>query len=225
MTIQHWPTTERPREKLLEHGASQLSDAELLAILFGNGIQGKSAVDLARDVLNRFQGLRGLLNARFNEFCQVPGLGLAKYCQCQAAIELSRRQLAETLKRGQPFNHPEQIKLFLKAVMRDHRQEVFASLFLDNRHQLIAFEKLFYGTIHMTNVHPRILVERSLHHNAAAVILAHNHPSGRAEPSSADRTMTMLIKKALALIDVRLLDHCIVGDQQVISLAERGWLA
>ena len=225
MTIQQWPKNERPREKLLERGAHHLSDAELLAILFGNGTKGKSAVDIARALLNKFEGLRGIFSASFQHFSALPGLGLSKYCQCQAVLELSRRHLEEPLKRQGKITDPRHSKDFIRAKLRDLPQEVFACLFLDNRHRMITFEKLFHGTIDTTNVHPRVLVQRSLHHNAAAVIVAHNHPSGIAKPSQADKEMTKTLKKALNLIDVRLLDHIIVGDQSTTSLAEQGLLA
>ncbi len=225
MTITEWPINERPREKLLDRGVYQLSDAELLAILFGNGTKGKSAVDLARDLLNQFESLRGIFAASFKDFSLIPGLGLSKYCQCQAALELSRRQLEEPLKRTKEFAAPDQVKDFIRAKLRDHTHEVFACLFLDNRHRMITFEQLFYGTINSTSVHPRILVQRSLHHNAAAVIVAHNHPSGIAKPSQADCDITQTLMSALQMIDVRLLDHIVVGDQQVASFAEHGLLA
>ena len=225
MAIPEWPEMERPREKLLDRGVHHLSNAELLAILFGSGTKGKSAVDLARELLNQFVGLRGIFAASFEHFSAIPGLGLSKYCQCQAALELSRRHLEEPLRREGEITEPEHIKHFIKAELRDHQQEVFACIFLDNRHRMITFEKLFYGTIDATSIHPRVVVQRALHHNAAAVIVAHNHPSGVAKPSQADRDITNALKAALTIIDVRLLDHLIVGDQRVTSFAERGLLA
>lgn len=225
MTITKWPEAERPREKLLARGASHLSNAELLALLFGSGIQGKSAVDLARELLNKFEGLRGLFSASFQEFQTIRGLGLSKYCQCQAILELNRRCSEESLKRADKMTSAQAVKHFLKNELREYRQEIFACLFLDNHHRMITFEKLFYGTIDTATVHPRILIERTLYHNAAAIILAHNHPSGSAEPSLADREITKILFEALALIDVRLLDHFIIGDQQITSLSEEGPLA
>lgn len=225
MTIHHWPTQERPREKLLNHGPHTLSDAELLAILWGHGIKGKSAVDLARDLLKQHHNLRGILSASYTEFSRTPGLGVSKYCQCQAAIELNKRYLDESIKRGNAIQQPDQIKNFLKANLRHYSQEVFACLFLDNRHRSLGFEKLFYGGINSTSVHLRILIQRCLHYNAAAVILAHNHPSGIAEPSQSDCELTERLQIALEMIEVRLLDHMIVGDQEVTAFAERGLLA
>lgn len=225
MTILNWPTQERPREKLLNRGAQHLSEAELLAILFGHGTQGKSAVDLARDLLSQFGGLRGAFAASHKDFCRLVGLGSTKYCQCQAALELSRRYLSESLAHKNVITQPDDVKNFLKATLRHEPREVFACLFLDNRHHSLCFEKLFYGSINMTSIHPRILIQRCLHHNAAAVVLAHNHPSGAADPSNADREITKMLDKALHLIDVRLLDHMIVGDQHVTSFMERGLLA
>ncbi|RMD71935.1 MAG: JAB domain-containing protein [Gammaproteobacteria bacterium] len=223
MPIKDWPKEERPREKLLERGAGALSDAELLAVLLRTGVKGKTAVDLARDFLADFGGLRGLLEADLKAL-QGKGLGKAKYAQLQAALELSRRHLLETLKRGDALTSPELTKSYLKARLRDYPHEVFACLFLDNRHRIIAFEELFRGTIDGASVHPREVVKRVLAHNAAAVIFAHNHPSGVAEPSGADRSITLRLKEALALIDVRVLDHVIIGDREATSLAERGWL-
>lgn len=225
MTIIHWPLQERPREKLLDGGAQQLSNAELLALLWGNGVKGKSAVDLARDLLKSHNNLRGIFRASFDEFCQIPGLGVSKYCQCQAVLELNRRYLDESLKRGSAITQPEQIKNFFMAHLRHHRQEVFGCLFLDNRHRSLGFEKLFYGGISSTSIHIRSLIQRCLDHNAAAVILTHNHPSGIPEPSQADCELTKRLQKALEMIEIRLLDHMIVGDSDVVSFAERGLLA
>lgn len=225
MSILSWPITERPREKLVTKGPQYLSDAELLALLFGSGTRGKTAVDLARDLLKQFSGLRGVFGANFKEFSQFPGLGISKYCQCQAVIELNRRQSAEPLNRTHEISHPEQIKAFVRAMLRDRSREVFACLFLDNRHRQIAFEELFQGTIDSASVYPRVVIQRALYHNATAVILTHNHPSGVAEPSTADRQLTSMLQEALSLIDVRLLDHLIVGDDEVTSFSERGLLA
>lgn len=222
MSIKDWPTQERPRERLLAHGAASLSDAQLLAIFLRTGVRGRSAVDLARDLLDRFGGLRPLLAAERKHFCEAPGLGSAKYAQLQAVLEMGRRHLFETVSRGDGLCSPDQTKQFLRARLRDYPHEVFAVLFLDNRHRVLAFEELFRGTIDGASVHPREVVKRALHHNASAVILSHNHPSGVAEPSQADRSITQRLRDALALVDIRVLDHIIVGDADCCSLAERG---
>ncbi|EHQ51234.1 hypothetical protein ECTPHS_00999 [Ectothiorhodospira sp. PHS-1] len=221
MPITDWPAAERPREKLIARGADALSDAELLAIFLRTGVAGRTAVDLARDLLTRFGGLRPLLQADLTDFCAAHGLGEAKYAQLQAVLEMGRRHLSETLKRGDAITSPEHTRRYLSARLRDYPYEVFACLFLDNRHRVIAFEELFRGTIDGASVHPREVVRRALIHNAAAVILSHNHPSGIAEPSRADEAITRRLKEALGLIDVRVLDHIIVGDE-LVSLAERG---
>lgn len=222
MSIRDWPDAERPREKLLQRGASALSDAELLAIFLRIGIPGRSAVDLARDLLQRFGGLRQLLEANEKDFCETPGLGPAKYVQLQAVLELGRRYLETTLQRGDALQSVADTRRYLTAKLRHEPHEVFACLFLDNRHRVLAFEELFHGTIDGASVHPRQIVKRALYHNAAALILAHNHPSGVAEPSRADEQITLRLKEALALVDVRVLDHFIIGDGEVISFAERG---
>lgn len=224
MSIRDWPAQERPREKLLEQGPAALSDAELLAIFLRTGITGRSAVDLARDLLNDFNGLRPLLEADEKAFCQHKGLGQAKYVQLQAVLEMARRHLLATLSRGDALSSPDDTRNFLSARLRHHPYEVFACLFLDNRHRVIAFEELFRGTINGASVHPREVVRRTLAHNAAALILAHNHPSGVAEPSQSDRHLTERLQQALELVDVRVLDHIVVGDGQQVSFAERGWL-
>ncbi len=222
MAITDWPAEERPREKLLLRGAAALSDAELLAIFLRTGLPGKSAVDLARELLQQFEGLRPLLEANRSEFCRGKGLGEAKYVQLQACLELSRRHLLTTLQRSNALTSPGHTRNYLSAQLRNRQQEVFACLFLDNRHRVLAYEELFYGTVDSASVHPREVVRRCIAHNAAAVILAHNHPSGIAEPSRADEQITEQLRQALELVDVRLLDHMIVGDGEVISLAERG---
>ena len=224
MPITDWPKAERPREKLLTLGASALSDAELLAIFLRTGIKGKTAVDLARDIVSHFQGLRNLLLADQSEFCQFCGLGEAKYVQLQAVMELARRHLAETLQRGDFLQNPQVTRDYLSARLRDLPYEVFACLFLDNKHRVIEFEILFQGTINGASVHPREVIRKTLKHNAAAVILAHNPPSGVAEPSAADRHITGKLAEALALIDVRVLDHIVVGDGECVAFSERGWI-
>lgn len=224
MAIHHWPAGERPREKLLAQGAEYLSDAELLALFLGSGTAGKSAVDVARDLLVEYEGLRGLLTADAQRVQQSRGLGPARYALLQAALELSRRHWAATLERGPALQNPADTRKYLAAHLRDQPYEVFACLFLDNRHRVIRYEELFRGTINGASVHPREVARRSLELNAAAVIAAHNHPSGIAEPSVTDRALTETLKNALALLDVRLLDHIIVGDGTTVSLAERGWM-
>ncbi len=222
MAIQDWPVAERPREKLLERGATSLSDAELLAIFLRTGVAGKTAVDLARDLLSRYGGLRDLFQVPAEELCTITGLGEAKVAQLHAALEMGRRYLAERLKRGSALNSVDDTRAYLQAELRDRTQEVFCCLFLDNRHRVLAFEELFRGTLNGTAVYPREVVRRAIGHNAAAVILVHNHPSGVAEPSRADELLTVRLKEALAMIDVRLLDHLIVGDGETVSFGERG---
>ncbi|MGW8309414.1 MAG: RadC family protein [Thiogranum sp.] len=224
MSIQHWPEAERPREKLLSAGPGSLSDAELLAIFLRSGTRGQSAVELARTLIKDYGGLRPLMLADKNRLCAAKGLGPAKYAQLQAVLELSRRHLGEGLRRGKSIKNPDDTKRYIVALLRDHTQEVFACLFLDCRHRLISYKEMFWGTIDGATVHPREVVRRALEHNAAAVILAHNHPSGVAEPSGADRRITQRLKEALGLVDVRVLDHVVVGDQETVSFAERGWL-
>lgn len=222
MSIADWPADERPREKLLQRGPESLSDAELLAIFLRTGVSGKSAVDLARELLTRFGSLRELLVAERDAFCSTPGLGQAKYVQLQAAVEMSRRHLGETLQRGRMLASPRDTEMYLHARLGDREQEVFCCLYLDNRHRVLAFEELFQGTIDGTAVYAREVVKRALFHNAAAVILAHNHPSGVAEPSQADQILTARLKEALALVEVRVLDHFVIGDRQMVSFSERG---
>jgi len=224
MPITDWPESERPREKLIARGASALSDAELLAIFLRTGYAGKTAVDLARELLKEFGGLRPMLSADRQRFCAMPGLGPAKYAQLQAVLEMARRHLGETLRRGDALNNADDTRQFLVSRLRDYPYEVFACLYLDNRHRVIEFVELFRGTINGASVHPREVVRAALTHNAAAVILCHNHPSGIAEPSQSDHYLTRKLKEALELIDVRVLDHIVVGDGESVSFAERGWL-
>ena len=224
MAIRDWPASERPREKLLERGSAALSDAELLAIFLRTGCAGLSAVDLARTLLSRFNGIAPLLAAKQEEFCAAPGLGAAKYTQLQAVMELARRHLGEQLQRETVFNAPGAVVDFLLAQLGHSQREIFGVLFLDSQHRLISWEKLFFGTIDAANVYPREVVVRALHHNAAAVIFAHNHPSGVAEPSCADQQITSRLQKALELVDIRVLDHLVVGGGSAISLAQRGML-
>ncbi|MDH5325400.1 MAG: DNA repair protein RadC [Gammaproteobacteria bacterium] len=224
MAISDWPLQERPREKMLQRGAAALSDAELLAIFLRTGVKGKSAVDLSRELLQRFGSLRALLTADQNAFCRHPGLGQAKYVQLQAVLEMSRRHLQETLQRGQALSSPLDTREYLVAHLRDYPHEVFACLFLDNRHRVIQFEEMFRGTINGASVHPREVVKRALSLNSASVIFAHNHPSGVAEPSEADHRITTRLVQALELVDIRVLDHFVIGDGEAVSFAERGFL-
>lgn len=222
MAITDWPADERPREKLLKQGASSLSDAELLAIFLRTGVKGKTAVDLARSLLLEFGNLRSILKADLNTFCQGEGLGSAKYAQLQAVLEMSRRHLQEKLKKGDVLSSPQDTRQFLHACLANYNHEVFAAVFLDNRHQIITFKELFNGTLDGASVYPREVVKLALQLNAAAVIFAHNHPSGVSTPSQADKQITEKLKDALALVEVRVLDHFIVGDDGGYSFAEHG---
>ncbi|MFT6592306.1 MAG: DNA repair protein RadC [Zhongshania sp.] len=222
MAITDWPEDERPREKLLQRGAAALADAELLAIFLRTGVKGKSAVDLARELLQEHGGLGALIAASRERFCASHGLGDAKFVQLQAVVEMSRRYLAEALQQRPVFSSAASTRQFLLAQLRHEVREVFAVMYLDNQHQLLCYEPLFYGTIDGAAVYPREIARRALELHAAALIVAHNHPSGVAEPSDADIRITRRIRDALALLDMRLLDHCVVAGPEVISLAERG---
>lgn len=224
MSIRDWPAAERPREKLLEQGPESLSDAELLAIFLRTGVSGKSAVDLARHLLHQFGSLRTLLEADQVTFSKHLGLGPAKFAQLQAVLEMARRHLAERLRRDSVMESPLAVRDYLKAMLRHEPHEVFGCLFLDSKHRVLAFESLFRGSIDSTSVYPRQVVKRALAHNAAALILCHNHPSGNTDPSQADRMLTKRLQEALELIDVRVLDHFIVGDGDPLSMAEYGWM-
>ncbi len=224
MTIRDWPEDERPREKMLARGAAALSDAELLALFLGSGRRGHTAVDVGRELLIAHGGLKSLLDLEPAELTVSRGLGVAKACRLHAALELGRRYLASELQRPHALTNPAACADYLRARISAYPYEVFVCLFLDNRHRVIAFEELFRGTIDGASVHPREVVRRCLAHNAAAVIFAHNHPSGVAEPSQADRDITAELQRALALIQVRVLDHFIVGSGAPLSLAERGLL-
>lgn len=224
MAIKDWPADERPREKLLRHGAEVLSDAELLAIFLRTGVTGISAVALARQLLDQFGSLRALLDADKKQFCQQLGLGPAKFAQLKANIEMSRRHMASTLIHGNAFTDTQTTQLFLKQRLRSYSYEVFACLWLDTKHRMIAFEELFRGTIDSANIYPREVLKQALHHNAAAVIFAHNHPSGSPEPSSADIAITHQLTKALKLIEINVLDHIIIGDDTNTSFAQTGLL-
>ena len=220
--LHQWPAGERPREKLLNRGAKSLSDAELLAIFLRTGTKGKNVLDLSREIIQFFGSLKSLFSSSEDEFCKIKGLGQAKYVQLQACLEMSQRYIHEQICQQDAMENPEQVKQYIQAKLCAQSNEVFAALFLDNQHRVIAFEELFFGTINASSVHPRVIIQRSLAHNAAAVIVAHNHPSGVAEPSLSDINITNTIKTALALVDVRLLDHLVVASHQVTSLAERG---
>jgi DNA repair protein RadC len=224
MAINHWPAAERPREKLLQKGPAALSDAELLAIFLRTGVAGCSAVDLARDLLIRFGGLRQLLEAPHAEFVQAKGLGDAKFAQLQAVLEMARRHLAASLAETDVLASPQMVQRYLQSQLRHRDREVFALLLLDNRHRVLRFDALFEGTLDGAVVYPREVVKTVLAVGAAAVILVHNHPSGVAEPSRADIAITRRLRDALALVDVRVLDHLIVGDGACASLAELGLL-
>lgn len=224
MSIKDWSACDQPREKLLINGSDALTDAELLAIFLRTGIKGKSAVDLARDLLEEFGSLQALLNADQSRFCQGKGLGTAKYAQLQAVLGMARRHFSEIIERGDALTSPEATRAYLSAQLRGYSYEVFACLFLDNQHRVIQFEKLFRGTIDSASVYPREVVKVALSHNAAAVIFAHNHPSGINEPSQSDKHITEKLKQALNLFDIRVLDHFIIGDGEPYSFAEHGLL-
>lgn len=222
MGIRDWPAAERPREKLLRSGANSLSDAELLAVFLGSGSRGEDAVGSARRLLQTAGSLRELLQALALK--PVAGVGPVARCRLRAALELGVRCLEASLQRGDAVNHAEAAATLFSHRLRDRQHEVFAVAFLDSRHRLIVFEEMFRGGIDGAEVHPREVVRRCLEHNAAAVLIGHNHPSGVAEPSAADRRITERLRDALALIEVRLLDHLVVGDGAAQSLAARGWL-
>ncbi len=224
MTINKWPITERPREKLLTLGAKYLTDAELIAIFLRTGIRGKTALDLARELLTEFGSLKKIFSIEPNLFYQKRGLGKAKYAILKAAIELGRRYLEENLEMGTSLNNSQTTKLFFANRLRHYPHEVFACLFLNNHHHILGFEELFHGTLTEASIYPREVVKRCLAHNAAKIILAHNHPSGNPKPSQADREVTQLLKQALALVDIKIIDHIVIGDTENISFAETGLL-
>jgi DNA repair protein RadC len=224
LAIRDWPADERPREKLLERGAQALSNAELLAIFLRTGVAGRSAVDLARGLLERFGGLSRLCSAERAEVCAAPGLGLAKFAQLQAVMEMARRALAEQMRQSDALSSPAAVRDYLRLTLKERPYEVFAAVFLDAQNRVIGLEELFRGTLTQTSVYPREVVKRALAHNAAALILAHNHPSGVTEASQADRLLTQQLKQALGLVEVRVLDHFIVAGAQILSFAESGLL-
>lgn len=224
MGINHWPAEQRPREKLIQQGAQALSDSELLAIFLRTGVQGINAVELARRTLTHFGNLQSLLSADIDEFCDCMGLGEAKYAQLQAVLEMSRRYLAEELNNSCSLNSASQVRDFLSVQLRAKQREVFAVMFLDAQHNLIEYQEMFAGTLNSAAVYPREIVKLALQKNAHACILAHNHPSGVAEPSQADILITDRIRTALELVDISLLDHFIIGNGVPVSLAERGYI-
>lgn len=224
MSLKLLPLASRPREKLLSHGPEALTDAELLAIFLRTGITGMNAIELSTHLLQEFGSLRALLAADKAAFCRHKGLGPAKFALLQAVLEMSQRHLEETLKKGDALTSPQHTRRYLSQLLRDRHREAFFILFLDNQHRVLSGEVLFEGTIDSASVYPREVVKRSLELNAAALILAHNHPSGVAEPSQADRRITRRISDALALVDIRVLDHFVVGEGEIVSFAERGWL-
>lgn len=224
MAITDWPADERPREKLLQKGVEALSDAELLAIFLRVGVVGKSAVDLARDLLRTFGSINGIFSAEASQIEAVHGMGLSKYCQLQAIFEMSRRALAEEMKQKDVLSSPKKVRDYLSLKLGNEPREIFMVLFLDTQNRVQAQESLFEGTLTQASVYPREIVKRALHHNAASVIFAHNHPSGIVEPSRADETLTKALKSALDLVDIRVLDHFIVAGNQTMSFVERGLL-
>jgi DNA repair protein RadC len=224
MTIKEWPEDDRPREKLLNKGAAVLSDAELLAIFLRVGIKGKSAVDLARDLLRRFGSLQGLFGANETHLRQMPGIGRAKFVQFQAVLEISRRTLAEEMTCTDSLSSPKAVREYLRLSLQSLPHEVFVGVFLNAQNQVIASDNLSIGTLTQTSVYPREVVKRALAHNAASVIFAHNHPSGTTEPSNADRHLTKALTDALATVDIKVLDHFIVAPGNILSFAERGLL-
>lgn len=224
MAITDWPAAERPREKLLQHGVSALSDAELLAIFLRVGVSGKSAVDLARDLLTQFTSLNGIFAASLTELTLVNGIGTSKYAQLQDIFEMSRRALSEQMQEKDHLSSPQQVRDYLCLKLGHLSREVFMVLFLDAQNRIVTTEEMFSGTLTQTSVYPREVVKRALQHNAASVILAHNHPSGVAQQSQADELLTQQLKQALALVDVRVLDHFIVAGNSSLSFAERGLL-
>ena len=224
MAITDWPASERPREKLLENGAASLSDAELLAIFLRVGVVGKSAVDLARDLLTQFGSLNGIFAASEAQLSQVHGIGSSKYVQLQAIFEMSRRALNEQLQQADVLNSPQAVRDYLVLKLGSLAKEVFLVLFLDTQNRLLATEEMFSGSLSVTNVYPREIIKRALHHNAASVIFAHNHPTGVAQQSQADELLTKALKQALDMVDVKVLDHFIVAGNQTLSFSQKGLL-
>ncbi|MGL4231035.1 MAG: RadC family protein [Casimicrobium sp.] len=217
MSIKHWPADDRPREKLIERGASALTDAELLAIFLRVGVVGKSAVELARELLDRFGSIADVVNAPLEQFCAVHGMGEAKYVQLQASVEIARRALASRMREMPLLNSPDVVNDFLRLSIGHERVEVFVALWLDAKYRLIEMQTLFRGTLTQTSVYPREVVRAAIEKHAASVILAHNHPSGSIAPSPSDHVLTQALKNALALIDVSVIDHCVVGARSLLA--------
>ncbi|MES2353221.1 MAG: DNA repair protein RadC [Pseudomonadota bacterium] len=224
MAITDWPADDRPREKLLLKGPCALSDAELLAIFLRIGVAGKSAVDLARELLSKFGSLSNLFAAGEKEFCEVLGLGPAKFAQMKAVLEMARRGLQEELVTGDVLSSPKVVRDFLRLLLHGREEEIFVVIFVDAQNRVIASEELFRGTLTQASVYPREVIKRALHFNAASVIFAHNHPSGLAKPSHADESLTEILKRALMLVDMKVLDHFIVAGSAIMSFAEQGLL-
>jgi DNA repair protein RadC len=224
MKMSRSPQAERPRERLLAQGPAALTDAELLAVLLRTGIRGASALDIAHDLLARHRSLTGVIGASGGSLAQSRGLGQVKVAQLKASVEITRRMLAEEIRHGNVLTSPEAVRDYLRLSIAGLPHETFVVLFLDSQHRLLAADELFRGTLAQTSVYPREIVKAALAHNAAAVIFAHNHPSGVAEPSRADELLTQALKQALALVDIRTLDHFVVAGRQVVSFAERGLL-
>ncbi|AZP13454.1 MULTISPECIES: RadC family protein [Undibacterium] len=222
MSISDWPSDQRPRERLIKYGASALSDAELLAVFLRVGVKGKSAVDLGRDMLAQFGSLNALFAASMTDFSKIHGLGNAKYAQIHAVLELAKRAISEDLQVCENLSSPNNVKNYLQLLIGSKPHESFAVLFLDVKNRLIRTEELFRGTLNHASVYPREVVKAALSHNAASIILAHNHPSGSCEPSQADLSLTNTLKQALALVDIRVLDHFIIANPNVYSFAEHG---
>ncbi|MGH6690680.1 MAG: RadC family protein, partial [Gammaproteobacteria bacterium] len=222
MSIAHWQPDDRPREKLIAKGADVLSDAELVAIFLRTGVRGRSALDLARDLMKRFGSLSALLAADAAALCSMTGLGAAKASQLLAVMEMARRVLKEKLDRGSALGSPQAVRDYLRLKLQDRPHEIFVGVFLDAQNRVLAVEELFRGTLTQTSVYPREVVKRALHYNAAALIFAHNHPSGIAEPSRSDEALTQALKQSLALVDVKVLDHFVIGAGAAMSFAERG---
>lgn len=222
MNLKYWPENERPRDKLIHQGAAALSDTELVAIFLRTGVAGKNAVDLARELLGHFGSLNALFGAPLADIEAVPGLGPAKFAQLKAVEELSRRALLEQLKDRDILTTPDAVKAYLRLRLQRHEREVFLVIYVDAQNRVIADEELFSGTLTQTSVYPRVVVKQALDRRAAAVIFAHNHPSGLAEPSRADELLTRALRDALGLVDIQVLDHLVVGQGEAVSFAERG---
>ena len=219
-TIKHWPTQDRPREKLLAHGAQTLTDTELLAIFLRTGIKGKSAIDVSRDLIGHFGGLRQVLNSTLSQCCNIKGLGSAKYAQLQAAVEIAKRAIQQELKTGEALTSPKHAVNYLRHTLQNKPTETLLALFLDTQNRILAIETLASGVIDQASIHPRQLVERVLAHHAKSVILAHNHPSGDPNPSEADKALTNQIRQCLQMIDVQLLDHLIIGHGRYYAFSQ-----